>query len=139
MNKQIFIDNYELVNKIGSGSFGEVYIARNKLDKQIYAAKIEESKEKNRLKSEYNIYKKINNDNKINGIPKVYNYIETTEYNILVMELLGKSLENIFDDSSREFTIPTILKLGEILQLRKIHIILIYNYNFILFNNYIYQ
>ena len=81
-NNTIFLTNYELINKIGYGSFGEVYIAKNTIDNKIYAAKIEEAKEKNRLKSEYNVYKKINKDNKISGIPKVYNYIKTEDYNI---------------------------------------------------------
>jgi len=112
MNKRIFIDNYELINKIGSGSFGEVYIARNKTDKQLYAAKIEEAKNKNRLKSEYNIYKKINKDNRINGIPKVYNFIQTSEYNILVMEMLGPSLENKFDNNDRKISLQCLFKVG---------------------------
>ena len=112
MNTKIILgDNFKLIKKIGSGSFGEVYLTRDKAGKE-YAAKIEEKSQKNRLKAEFNIYKRVLNNKNIIGIPKVYNYIETTEYNILVMELLGKSLENIFDDSSREFTIPTILKLG---------------------------
>ena len=97
MNDKIFVSNYELINKIGSGSFGEVYLVENKSDKKKYAAKIEESHNKNRLKSEYNIYKKINKDNQIIGIPKIYNFIQTNDYNIMVMELLGPCLENIFE------------------------------------------
>ena len=112
MNKKIFIDNYELINKIGSGSFGEVYMARNKIDKQMYAAKIEESKEKNRLKSEYNIYKKINKDNRISGIPKVNNFIQTSEYNILIMEMLGPSLESKFDTNDRKISLQCLFKVG---------------------------
>ncbi len=108
----IFLDNYELINKIGSGSFGEVYIAKNKIDNKMYAAKIEENKDKNRLKSEYNIYKKINKNNKIDGIPKVYNFIQTEEYNILIMELLGPSLENKFDDNQKKISIQCLFKLG---------------------------
>ena len=102
MNNKIFLDNYELINKIGSGSFGEVYMAKNKSDNKIYAAKIEETKNKNRLKSEYNIYKKINKDNKIIGIPKIYNFIQTSDYNIMVMELLGSSLESIYEKNKPE-------------------------------------
>lgn len=108
----IFNNNYELINKIGSGSFGEVYIIKNKKDKKMYAAKIEESKNKNRLKSEYNIYKKINNSNQIIGIPKVYNFIETEDYNVMIMELLGPCLESIYEKCNRNFSINTMFKLA---------------------------
>ena len=111
-NNTIFLSNYELINKIGSGSFGEVYIAKHIPDNKIYAAKIEESKEKNRLKSEYNVYKKINKDNKISGIPKVYNFIKTEDYNIIIMELLGPSLEKKFDDNQRKISLQCLFKLS---------------------------
>ena len=111
MNNIILGDNYKLIKKIGSGSFGEVYLTEDKSGMK-YAAKIEEKKQKNRLKAEYNIYKKVLNKKAIIGIPQVYNYIETTEYNILVMELLGKSLENVFDDNEREFNFATLFKLA---------------------------
>jgi serine/threonine protein kinase len=110
-NKIILGDNFNLIKKIGSGSFGEVYLTRDKNGKE-YAAKIEAKTEKNRLKAEFNIYKKVLNNKNILGIPKVYNYIETTEYNILIMELLGKSLENVYDDNQREFSMSTIFKLA---------------------------
>lgn len=111
MNK-IFIEDYELINKIGSGSFGEVYIVKYNKNNNIYAAKIEETNNKNRLKSEYNIYRKINKDNTINGIPKIYNYIKTEDYNIMIMELMGPCLESIFEKNDKKFTTNTIFKLA---------------------------
>lgn len=111
MNKIILGDNYKLIKKIGSGSFGEVYLTEDKIGNQ-YAAKIESNAEKQRLKAEYNIYKKVLNNKTIVGIPRVYNYIETTNYNILIMELLGKSLENIYDDNGREMGNSTLFKLA---------------------------
>jgi serine/threonine protein kinase len=112
MNDNAFISNYELINKIGSGSFGEVYLAKNISDNNLYATKIEEKCNKNRLKSEYNIYKKINKDNKIMGIPKIYNFIETQDYNIMVMELLGPCLENKFDELDKKISLNTLFKIA---------------------------
>jgi serine/threonine protein kinase len=109
--KILLADNYKLIKKIGSGSFGEVFLTIDKNGNE-FAAKIEEKKSKNRLKAEFNIYKKVLNNKNIIGIPKVYNYIETTSYNILIMELLGKSLENLFDDNLRNFSLSTIFKLA---------------------------
>lgn len=106
----IFSDNYKLVKKIGSGSFGEVYLTEDK-DKNLYAAKIENKTAKTRLKCEYNIYRKLNCKNII-GIPKIYGYIETVDYNIMIMELLGSSLENIFQDNDKHFSMQFIYKLA---------------------------
>jgi serine/threonine protein kinase len=106
----IFSDNYKLVKKLGSGSFGEVYLTEDN-DKNLYAAKIEDKTKKNRLKCEYNIYRKLNCKN-IVGIPKIYGYIETVDYNIMVMELLGKSLENLFQENDKYFSLTFICKLA---------------------------
>ena len=106
----IFSDNYKLVKKIGSGSFGEVYLTKD-TEGKLYATKIEEKVKKNRLKCEYNIYRKLNCKN-IVGIPKIFGYIETTDYNMMIMELLGPSLETIFQEKEKQFTMQTILKLA---------------------------
>jgi serine/threonine protein kinase len=106
----IFSDNYKLVKKIGSGSFGEVYLTKDK-NSILYAAKIEDKTKKNRLKCEYNIYRKLNCKN-IVGIPKIFGYIETVDYNIMIMELLGTSLENLFQENDKQFPMEFICKLA---------------------------
>ena len=111
MNKELLGDKYQIIEKIGSGSFGEVYITKDKQGKE-YAAKVEENKNKCRLKNEYNIYKRLNSKAYMIGIPKVYNYIETKEYNILIMDLLGPCLENIFNKNNRKFDMGTIIKIA---------------------------
>jgi serine/threonine protein kinase len=111
MKKEMLGDNYLIIEKIGSGSFGEVYLTRDKQGNE-YAAKIEDNKGKCRLKNEYNIYKRLNSKDYMIGIPSVYNYIETKEYNILIMDLLGPCLENIYDKNNRKFDMGTIIKIG---------------------------
>jgi serine/threonine protein kinase len=111
MNKELLADKYQILEKIGSGSFGEVYLTKDKQGKE-YAAKVEENKNKCRLKNEYNIYKRLNSKPYMIGIPKVYNYIETKEYNILIMDLLGPCLENIFEKNDRKFDMGTIIKIA---------------------------
>jgi serine/threonine protein kinase len=48
---------------------------------------------------------------KLVGIPKVFHYAKEDDYNVMVIELLGKSLEGCFDDCGRRFTMKTTLML----------------------------
>jgi serine/threonine protein kinase len=46
------------------------------------------------------------------GIPEIYCYGNNRYYNILVLELLGKSLEDWFTQCGNKFSVPTVCKLG---------------------------
>jgi serine/threonine protein kinase len=105
-------DNYTIINEIGSGSFGSVYLVKDNSNDIYLAAKVEEKTKSTRLFEEWKIYKKLEMKIILNGIPKVYNFIKTPQYNILMMELLGKSLEVIFEENNNKFDMGTTLKLG---------------------------
>ena len=100
---------YKLVKKIGAGSFGSVYKAVD-IDKNKYVAVKVESKnsEKKRLAHEINIY---NNFISSKFIPKIIWYGSENNYNFLVMEYMGSSLEKLFESHSKKFSLKTIIML----------------------------
>jgi serine/threonine protein kinase len=106
---EIFLEHYMIVKKIGSGSFGEVYEAQDEQN-NVYAIKIEDKTKKNKLKKEYNIYRKISDAT--NSTPTIYSYMETEKYNILVMELLGSNLEELFVQNNKQFDKTSVMNLG---------------------------
>lgn len=112
---------YKLIKQIGKGSFGEVFLVSDYKGNE-YACKIEHNNEKNRLKNEVNIYKRFN-IKRVDCIPKIYKYSETDESNLLLMQLLGKSLDVIFDECNEKIDIGTVMKLAIsiITILEKIH------------------
>lgn len=46
------------------------------------------------------------------GIPSIKSYGFSGDYNILVMELLGKSLEDLFQECGCKFSLKTVCMLG---------------------------
>jgi len=46
------------------------------------------------------------------GLPKMYYFGQQGDYNVLVMDLLGPSLEDLFEYCRRKFTLKTVLMLA---------------------------
>ena len=90
---RLIFDRYKLIKKLGSGSFGSIYSA--KYNNQMFAIKLEEKNNgQNLLENEAYIMNYLRGP----GLPLVKSYGHSSKYNILVMELMGKSLEDIFED-----------------------------------------
>jgi serine/threonine protein kinase len=58
------------------------------------------------------LYNYLNTDGNCPGIPKTYYYGVEGDYNVLVMDLLGKSLENLFEGNARKFSVKTVVMFG---------------------------
>ncbi|OMO70742.1 hypothetical protein CCACVL1_18683 [Corchorus capsularis] len=104
-------NKYRLGRKIGSGSFGEIYLGTNIQTNEEVAIKLENVKTKHpQLLYESKLYKILQGGT---GIPNVRWFGVEGDYNVLVMDLLGPSLEDLFNFCSRKLSLKTVLMLAD--------------------------
>ena len=104
----IFFKKYQIIKRIGTGAFSNVYLCKNLITKELFATKLElrYKKPQKTLENEAYILYNLNYE----GIPKVITFGYNGKYNILVEELLGKSLFDI--KLTHKFTIKDICLIG---------------------------
>ena len=105
---RIFFSNYTLIKKLGEGSFGSIYAAKSLHN--YYAIKLENKKKnQNLLENEAMIMSYL----KCDRVPFVKSFGFSGDYNVLIMELMGKSLEEIFENLPiKRMTVNCVAKLG---------------------------
>ncbi|KAI9255013.1 kinase-like domain-containing protein [Helicostylum pulchrum] len=102
--------HFKVGKKIGEGSFGIIYEGTNLLNNQQIAIKFEPRKsDAPQLKDEYRTYKLLAGTE---GVPKAYYFGQEGLHNILVIDLLGPSLEDLFDYCGRKFSVKTVAMLA---------------------------
>lgn len=114
------LENCKVINKrflchlnlvIGSGTFGKVLYATS-LDRKVeYAIKFEKSNVKSSvIELEHEIYLNLQDGE---GIPKIIWMGEYKKYKLMVMEVLGPSLDKYFIACDKKFNLYTMSSLGE--------------------------
>ena len=100
---------FRLNKKIGDGSFNEIYQGSDIFDNTEVAIKLEHNSIKYpQLLFESRLLKSIQGV----GIPKVYWAGISGEYNVMVFELLGNNLEELFQMCEKKFSLKTVLMIA---------------------------
>jgi serine/threonine protein kinase len=109
INKLIF-GKYLIRKKVGKGSFGTVYQGVNTATNEKIALKVEKREKNDQGTLENEALRLVYLQGE--GVPKVYCYGNNLVHNLLVEELLGKSLEDLFNAHRKPFSLKTVCVLG---------------------------
>jgi len=100
-----------LGRKIDLGSFGDIYLGSNVETGQEVAIKLESTEGKcQRLPHEAKVYTILAGGE---GIPRIHWHGIEGSYNVMVIDLLGPSLQDLFHFCNRKFGLKTILWIAD--------------------------
>ncbi len=110
----LFVGDYRLQQKVGKGSFGEVFQCTK--GNQKFAAKLEPRRKKGRrrrgpsqLEYENRVYGILKGGA---GIPAIEAFFVQDDYNVMIMKLLGKSIQSVFESSGRNIPLVSVIAIG---------------------------
>jgi serine/threonine protein kinase len=92
---EMIANKYKCIGKMGQGCYGSIYKYINIRTKEEVAVKVECKDDTKLLKNETIIYQYLNSFSQKEGIPKVYWYGSDKINYYMVMELLGKGLNEV--------------------------------------------
>ncbi|CAD8062658.1 unnamed protein product [Paramecium primaurelia] len=106
----IIESRFKLLQKIGSGSFGIVYLTYDLQEKEYCATKFESRNLQMRMMNrEILILKQLKG---INGFPELIHYGKDNQYQFYMSTLLGENLEVLLQKCGGKFTLQTVLQLS---------------------------
>merc|ERR1712137_651591 len=107
---QSSISKYRITKRVGGGSFGDIYLGVGANGEKV-AVKFEKHGARcPQLRHEYKVYRELQN---APGFAKVHYFGTQDSYNLMVMDLLGPSLEDQFNKCGRRFSLKTVLMIAD--------------------------
>lgn len=109
MQNELIGGKFRIIRKIGSGSFGSIYLGENTENLKQVALKFEAQSDTFQLLKECRIYRRLANSV---GFGSVYWYGTHNEQSVMAIDLLGKSLEQHIK-SIGKFSLKTTLMIAD--------------------------
>lgn len=107
----IVVGKYHIGRRLGGGSFGDIYLGVDVNTREEVGVKVEPVKSRHpQLMYESKLYETLRGGV---GIPNVRWFGVEGGNNYLVMDLLGPSLEDLFNFCNRQFSLKTVLMLAD--------------------------
>eukprot|EP00903_Cladosiphon_okamuranus_P013275 g12377.t1 len=103
-------EQYRISKRLGGGSFGDIYLGIGQNGEQVAVKFEKHSTRCPQLRHEYKVYRELQN---CAGFGRVYYYGTYNNYNAMVMDLLGPSLEDLFTKCGRRFSLRTVLQVAD--------------------------
>ncbi|KAI9494234.1 kinase-like domain-containing protein [Zychaea mexicana] len=104
-------DRFMLLRQLGAGACGQVYLAVDTVESKLVAAKVEAKEKSPLLYREYRCYEDLVARGTCQA-PKPLYFGTQGNYNALVMDLMGPSLESLFEMCDKSFSLRTVSILG---------------------------
>ena len=119
---------FKVIKRLGNGAFGEIYKVEKKKDGSVYAAKIERAVKNSKHVMLFWESKLIHKLRGKTYIPQLY-YIgtdktnEKNQFHVMVMDMLGPSLEDLFMQCKRKFDLKTCCLVAQqmVKRIEKVH------------------
>jgi serine/threonine protein kinase len=115
--QEILDKRYKIIKKLGNGAFGDIYKVEKKKNGGFLAAKVEKAVKDQKhimLFWESKLIHKLRGKTAVPNLHFVGD--EKTEdgkmYHVMVMDMLGKSLEDLFQECRRKFDLKSVCHIG---------------------------